>query len=70
MAGFDALLKEPPFHTIVLPALVPVNVILVAEQVMVFVLADAVSVGKIVLVVIDIILLVLQPVIVFVAVAV
>lgn len=49
VAGFAALIKLPPFHTMVLPALVPVSVALAEMQSMLLLLA-ADTVGGIVLV--------------------
>jgi len=48
VAGFAALLNAPPFHTMVLPALVPVNVAVVVEQLILLLLVEL-TVGGVVL---------------------
>ena len=48
VAGLVALTKAPPFHTIVLPALVPVKVDVNTEHVMLPELVADVIIGKVV----------------------
>ena len=70
MAGLVAFTNTPPFHNIVLPALVPVNVAVAFVHVMLpELMADAI-IGTVVLLVTDTTVLVAQPFIAFVAVTV
>jgi hypothetical protein len=69
--GLAAFVNEPPFHSRLSPTFpVAVKVILGVEQVILLLLMAAVSVGKVVFVVMIITVLLLQPVTVLVAVAV
>jgi hypothetical protein len=69
VAGFAALTKLPPFQTIVLPALVPVNVALVVEHEILLLLDDE-TVGGVVLDVMVTVDVAVQPFAGFVAVTV
>jgi hypothetical protein len=69
VAGLAALDKLPPFQTIVLPALVPVNVALVVVQ-LILLLLTAVTVGGVVLEVTATVVVAVQPFVPFVAVTV
>ena len=61
VAGFVAFNKAPPFHVSVLPALVPVNVAVVFEQVkLLLAIADVIT-GNVVLLVTDTTDAVTQP---------
>lgn len=68
-AGFAALLRAPPFHTIVLPALTPVNVAEGVEQ-FILLLPEDVTEGGVVLIVAATVAVFTQPVLVFVTVTV
>lgn len=68
-AGFAALLKAPPFHTIVLPALVPVNVAVVVVQLILLLLAEL-TVGGVVFMVATTVAVLVHPELVFVTVTV
>jgi len=69
VAGFAALLNAPPFHTMVLPALVPVNVAVVVVQLILLLLAELTS-GGVVFIVATTVAVLVQPVLVFVTVTV
>ena len=68
MAGLVAFTNAPPFHTIVLPALVPVNVDVAFVHVMLPELMADVITGTVVLLVTDTTVVDAQPVTVFVTV--
>jgi hypothetical protein len=68
-AGFAALLNAPPFHTIVLPALVPVNVAVVVVQEILLLLDDETT-GGVLFIVATTVAVLVQPVLVFVTVTV
>ena len=68
VAGFAALTNAPPFHTIVLPALVPVKVDVNAVHVILPELVADVIIGNVVFVVTDTTVVDAQPVTAFVAV--
>ena len=70
MAGLVAFTNAPPFHNIVLPALVPVKVDVNTEQVILpELIADVIN-GNVVLLVTDTTVVVVHPLLAFVAVTV